>query len=214
MISMKQLIFLLLLIPTLALARPVSYVGGTTLMVENDGEKNAALLHYTVSPNLAVGYRTEYLRHHNATFNGAQANWLVKRWNAPNSQANIYVKSALGYTHGNGDRSDNIEGFTGLAADWENRRFMVGYENRAWLSGNAARQHLEQDAMIGVAPYVAEFGALHSWAMLHIKHVPEDEAGDQVQFVPQMRFFQGPYLLEAGYNITNDTPVLNGIIRF
>lgn len=187
-------------------ARPVSYPGGWTLIAQNDRYENSALLHYTVTPRWSVGYRAAYDRDTRAMFNGIQVNNLLRRWNNPDSQANIYLKSAAGLTEG------DVEGFTGLQADWENRRVMVSYENRISFSPNEMRRDYQQEAGFGIAPYVAEFGAFHTWAMLHLVHMPE--ANDPVQVQPMLRFFKGTVLVEAGYNVTIDKPVLNAMIRF
>ena len=190
----------------MAVARPVSYPGGWTFITENDGEANSALVHYTVTPKTAFGYRVEYDRSTRATFNGVQMNNLLQRWNNPASQANIYLKSAVGVA------KDDPEAFTGIQADWENRRYMVMYENRAMLSQDDKRQMFHQEVGFGIAPYVAEFGSFHTWIMAHVRHHPEDEK--PFQFQPMLRFFKGTILVETGYNVTTHAPVANAMIRF
>jgi len=50
-----------LFIPS-AHARPVSYPGGVTLMLMNDGDKNTAHLHYSPTAKTSLGYKFEYWR--------------------------------------------------------------------------------------------------------------------------------------------------------
>lgn len=199
-------LLLFLCLPVLVEARPVSYPGGWTFITENDDEENSALFHYTLTTNTAVGYRIAYDRDTHATFNGVQMNNLLKRWNNPDSQANIYLKSAIGVA------KDDAEGFTGLQADWETRRYMVMYENMAMMSPDKDRNEFHQMLGLGVAPYVAEFGSLHTWIMAHVMHDPEENK--EIQFQPTVRFFKDSVLVETGYNITTHAPVANAMVRF
>lgn len=205
---MKLVITLLLVLflPSFVAARPVSYPGGWTFITENDAEQNSALMHYTITPRVAVGYRASYNRDTHATFNGIQMNNLLKRWNNPDSQANIYTRTAIGLTQ------DKVEGFGGIQADWETRRYMISYENMAMFSPDDRRNRFHQMAGVGIAPYVAEFGSFHTWAMLHVIHAPEDR--QEMQWQPMMRFFKGPLLFEGGYNTTLKYPVVDFTARF
>lgn len=193
-----------------AFARPVSYPTGWTVITENNAMENSALLHYTLTPKTAIGYRYAYDRPTQDGSHGVQINNLLHRWNNPGSQANIYLKSAVGVI----DQDDGFaaEGFTGMQADWENRRVMVMYENRATLSADGERSRFMQQAGFGVAPYFAEFGAFHTWAMIHVVHRPDQSK--PIQFEPMLRFFKGPVLVETGYNITVNKPVVNATFRF
>jgi len=189
-----------------AQARPVSYPGGWTFITENDSSNNNALAHYTVNRNTAVGYRIDYDRDTEKIFHGLQMNNLIKRWNNPDSQANIYLKTAAGF------RDDEAEGFVGSQADWEDRRWMLMYENMGMISGEDEQRKFHQKFGLGVAPYVAEFGALHTWMMFHAVHEPENDKN--WQFESMLRFFKGTVLIEAGYNFTMEKPMANAMIRF
>jgi hypothetical protein len=48
--------------------------------------------------------------------------------------------------------------------------------------------------------------------MLEIDHRPQDE--DAVTATPLVRLFKGPLLLEMGYNLTVNQPLLNFTYRF
>ena len=97
-------------------------------MTMNDVDKNSLHLHYSPTADYSVGWRHEYLRDSKANVDSAQVNYLVKRWNMPKAQANIYVKSGVGIAYDDGEV--NPAAFTGLATDWENQRFFISYENR------------------------------------------------------------------------------------
>ena len=140
-------------------------------------------------------------------------NNLLKRWNKKDSQANIYLKSGIGVAHSNSGDFDNeteAAGFTGLATDWENRRFFISYENRYTEAGDID-DFYQQSARVGWAPYEGDYGDLHTWMMLQVEHMPE--AKDNVTVTPLVRFFKGVHLLEAGMN-NHGKLLFNYVLRY
>lgn len=182
---------LLALTPVVAEARPVSYAGGTMAMTSNDPWSNSAMLLYSPTAKFSVGPFLDHYRETNGELYGLQANYLAKRWNMPDSQGNLFLLSGLGRT------SDaEFGGYAGLEADWEDRRYYVSYENRYTFAGDDVKQEYQQKARVGIAPYVAEYGGLHTWLMLQVDHMPEDK--DHVTVTPLVRIFKDAYLGELG----------------
>ena len=188
-------------------ARPVSYPGGWTLMLNNNGDSNSAHLHYSPTAKTSVGVRSEYNRGDDFYFNGVQINHLVKRWNEHNSQANFYFKSAAGIAYSD---AEDAAGFVGVAADWEDRRYFISYENRYMKAGDI-HDGFHQSARVGIAPYIGGFGDLHTWMMLQVDHHPEDQ--EKVTITPLLRFFKGFHLMEAGISNQGDA-LFNYVVRF
>ncbi len=196
-----------------AKARPVSYQGGWTAMFMNDADKHSAHIHYSPTVNTSLGYKLEYWRDGDFTVNAIQMNNLLKRWNKKGSQANIYLKSGLGVAYsdaGDFDGETDPAGFVGLAADWENRRFFVSYENRYTEAGDIA-DFYTQSARVGITPYIGEFGDLHTWIMLQADHKPESD--NTLTFTPLIRMFKGVHLGEAGISDEGDI-LFNYVIRY
>jgi len=71
-----------LIIPNIAIARPVSYPGGWTFMTMNDGDKNSAHIHYSPTAKTSVGYKFEYWRDKEFTLNAVRiaADWENRRF--------------------------------------------------------------------------------------------------------------------------------------
>ena len=184
--------------PQVAQARPVSYPGGWTLMSMNDKDSNSSHIHYSPSAKYSVGWRHEYLRGVKAHVDAIQLNNLLKRWNKPNEQANLYLKSGVGVAY----ESDNFDpaAFTGVAVDWETRRLFTSYENRFFWADDTDR-FIKHKARVGVAPYIGDYGDLHTWLMLQTDY----DAGQKDSFsvTPLVRLFKGSTMVEAGYNFDN-----------
>ena len=201
-----------LVIPT-ADARPVSYPGGWTLMLMNNGDVNSAHAHYSLTAKTSVGYKFEYWRDRDFTLNAVQMNNLLKRWNEKDSQANLYLKSGVGIAHSNGGPKDgetSAAGFTGIAADWENRRFFTSYENRYTEAGEID-DFFMQSARVGWAPYEGDYGDVHTWIMLQAEHTPESEHNFTV--TPLVRVFKDVHLFEAGMS-TRGEVLFNYVFRY
>ncbi|MDI1227327.1 MAG: hypothetical protein PSY14_06565 [bacterium] len=191
---LSALAFLCALQPHDADARPVSYAGGWMLMANNDMFENTLSAMYSPKATYSIGPFISHYRDTDGELAGMQFNWLAKRWNNPDSQGNLYFLSGLGIANDDGDA--RAGGYAGIEADWEDRRYYLSYENRYTAAGEGVKQEFQQRSRIGIAPYVAEAGSLHSWLMLQVDHNPEDR--DTWTVTPLLRVFKGDYLAEAG----------------
>ncbi len=197
----------------MANARPVSYPEGWTSMLMNNGDRNALHLHYSPTAKYSIGYKFEYWREDEYSINAIQVNNLLKRWNAKEWQANLYLKSGLGFAHsdkGNFDNEIGIAGFTGIGADWENRRFFTSYENRYTKAGEFDKFYM-QSARIGIAPYIGDYGDLHTWLILDAEHKPT--AADKFTITPTVRLFKGSHMVETGISDQGDF-LFNWVARY
>ena len=191
-------------------ARPVSYPGGWTIMQMNNGDMSSLHVHYSPSAKDSIGLYVERNWDLDTQFTGLQYNRLVKRWNAPKSQGNLYFTAAAGEARSFDGRESGLAGFVGVAADWETRRWFISYEGRAYDFG--FDQVARQSARVGVAPYVGDFGDLHTWLMLEVENMPE--ADTPVLVTPLVRFFKGVQLVEIGYTPETEEFMFNYVLRF
>lgn len=217
MCRFATLLILASLFPSVAQARPVSYPDAWTVMLRNDVNQNSVHVHYTLDTQHSVGLRLRYDREGDFTFTGVQLNRLMKRWNKINSQANIYGRVAIGQVTDNLDdnelrlKRDSDEAiFFGVSGDWETRRYFVSATAEHWDNGRFG-EFSSFHSRLGIAPYVANTGALHTWVMVEGHHRPESR--DKVGATAILRFFKGPSLLEVGVDDQGE-PLLNYIHRF
>lgn len=177
-------------------------------MTMNNGDRNSLHLHYSPTAKTSLGYKFEYWRDGEYTINAFQMNNLLKRWNKKYSQANLYLKSGIGVAHK--DNDDDFAAFTGIATDWESQRFFTSYSNRYTEAGDIDDFYM-QSARVGVAPYIGDYGDLHTWLMLEVEHKPE--AKDKLTITPMIRLFKGVHLLEGGISDQGDV-LFNWVIRY
>lgn len=196
-----------------AFARPVSYAGGWTLIEETNRQSSIGILHYTPSSSYSIGARVEWDRNDDILFTGVQATWLAKRWLGEDHQANLYFWGAAGAAQGVGNnQAETTAGAQiGVISDWETRRLFLSYRASARDFGSIDKSVI-QSARVGVAPYKGDTGDLHTWLMLEVDHRPDSQT--PVGVTPLLRFFYGSALFEAGWNLTDDKPLINLQYRF
>ena len=208
-----RLILLPLLFCSAVTARPVSYTGGWTIIEESDRQASSALVHYTPAPSWSIGLRTEVNRDNDYAIYSAHPTFLAKRWFGKDYQGNLYFHGGIGVASGvdGNPLSNETAVYGGIMADWETRSLFAGYRSRYLDAGHFGDQFMHA-ARVGYAPYEGDSGDLHTWLMLEIDHRPEDD--EPITATPLVRLFKGPLLLEMGYNLTVNQPLLNFTYRF
>ena len=198
--------------PEHALAKPVSYVGGTMIMQENDETGHTLAVDYTLTPRVSVGAYAKRERGEvngdNYTTAGPQVNLLLKRWNFDDAQGNIFTSHGAGVATLDGHRQ--FAAWSSVLADFETRRVFTSYEAR-YLSAGDIDRAFSQRARVGVAPYKGGYDEINPWLMLQVDHHPTKI--DNVVVTPLVRAFYGTNLVEAGYS-SNHTIMFNWVKQF
>lgn len=185
-----------------AYAKPVGFANSWSVMSMNDYNSNSVHVFYSPTAKYSIGEKSEFFREDEFSMHTLELNYLARRWNNPDSQGNLYF--TLGAGAAENDKDYSAAGYVGMLADWEDRRYFVSYENRAMravdIDGN-----FEQKARIGLAPYVAEAGLLHTWLMVQFDHNPGvDKKENGFVITPLVRFFKGANMLETGVSDHGD----------
>ena len=194
----------------IAEARPVSYPGGWTVMQQNNGDFSSLHVHWSPTASDSIGVYTERNWGEDYQFTGLQYNRLLKRWNGPGSQANTYLKLGAGQADPFGPEDAEFSAFAEFTADWETRRWFTSYSARAIDWGEEAS--VRHAARLGVAPYIGDYGDLHTWLMLQVENQPESD--EPITTTPLVRFFYGVQLVEIGYTVETEEILFNWIVRF
>lgn len=192
-----------------AAAHPVAFEGAYQLMFGTAGDVQNLEFYRSYSARAAWGlHAMRFDADEDEIFTGLQHNWLLKRWNLPSAQANVYTGLGAGLAGevGNGASPGGI-GF--FRADYETRRIYTALDARWVESPDVSRGVFS--AAVGITPYKAEFDQLNTWLILQVEHVTGME--DKIDIIPKVRFFKGPYFLELGSTLTGKR-VVNFMIHF
>lgn len=180
-------------------------------MNHNNPDTNFFHLHYTPHRKYSIGYKLEQYNQRHLRLHLAQFNTLLQRYNTRNSQANAYLKTALGFTDKHqSDLKNQPAGFAEIAIDWETQRHFFSYSVRHTHAKNFFKT-TTHTSRVGIAPYIGAYGDLHTWLMLEVTYDADDD--QHLRFRPLIRFFKGTRLFEIGY-VEGKGLLWNHIIRF
>ncbi len=169
-------------------ARPISYSGGSTIMSFSDNIKDSLYYHYSPSYKYSVGIENIRDKYFNDNYSYVRFTYLLNRKNTENSQRNLYLQSGISSKGFN-------EFFYGMHGDWETRRLFVGFGLKE--TKKKIHDYSEQYYQIGVAPYLGDYGDLHTWIMIKAK---ENSLENKWSTYPVLKFFKGNVLMEFGYS--------------
>ncbi|MGE0764282.1 MAG: hypothetical protein AB7N80_13455 [Bdellovibrionales bacterium] len=193
-----------------ALAHPTSYQDSLAVMTWNQPDQNDLWVVYSFRYDKALAARHMRVQTRSglSKMNMGQFNWLVKRWNQKNSQANVYLYGGFG-SHEHLGQSGTV-GVWGLEADAESRKLFI------WGRGEGMRSSHNQDFelyefRLGAAPYEAEFNEIASWLMLQYQYRPQMVSKEVL--TPLVRFFYRNVLWEMGSSFDGDF-MLNFMVHF
>ena len=198
-----------ILLAVTSTAHPVAFEGAHQLMFGTTGDVQNLEFYRSYSARAAWGlHAMRFEDDEDEIFAGLQHNWLLKRWNLPTAQANVYSGLGAGLAGEVGDRASPA-GLGFFRADYETRRIYTAFDAKWVDSADVSRGVFS--AAVGIAPYKAEFDQLNTWLIVQVEHVTGME--EKIEIIPKVRFFKGPYFLELGYTLTGK-PVVNFMIHF
>jgi|TARA_B110000967_G_scaffold107134_1_gene109822 hypothetical protein len=185
-------IILCLLVATHSMGRPISYVGGQTIMANSGPQSDGVYWHYTPNINYSLGLDYQRDKISDESFSSARLTYLINRKNTAKSQRNLYLKTGVGL-------NDSDNHFYALTGDWETRRVFAGFS--ATQTSGIGYDMFEQTLKVGIAPYLGAYGDFHTWLMVETKKNDMDD--DRITY-PVLRFFKGGALMEVGYHKKTD----------
>lgn len=205
---MKPLIFSALLTATAA-AHPVAFEGAWQLMLGSTDSVQNLELYHSYTPKAALGFHAmRFDGPRDDLFAGMQHNWLLKRWNLPDAQANVYFGAGAGLAKEEGD-AWSPAGLGFFRADYETRRVYTAFESKFIGSEDVSRA--VTSASFGVAPYLAEFDQLNTWLIVRFEHVSGMDR--DLSVIPKIRLFKDNYFLEVGCSLRGE-PLVNFMVHF
>ncbi len=184
-----KIIILVFLMVFNADARPISYSGGTTIMYKSDTFNDSIYLHYSPTYKYSIGLERAKNKFYKNTENYFRFTYLVNRKNTDISQRNLYFQSGV--------LVDDTDGFFyGMHGDWETRRWFSGFGYKD-TKNTFGQDYTDQYIQLGVAPYVGDYGDLHTWIMIKTK---KNSLTNTQSTYPELKFFKGSTLVKFGYS--------------
>ena len=189
----------LLVCSKFASATPVSFKGGYGVMPAYNKDWADLQLNYPTSNRQSLGVSSFYRQGpaSSATFGIGQYNYLVKRWNELDSQANVNASVGIGGRHDSRE-NESLAGYAALEGDYETRRVYSQLAAETLQSG-ASVHFSRYRARAGIAPYLAPFDGVQTWLIMQVDYMPEME--DSLRLTPVTRFFYNNFAFEGGVSL-------------
>ena len=157
---------LLGLLPMLATAKPIAFAKGTTVMAEyGAGTMNEVQLFYAPRYWYSAGggwlelASEDGSKQRHVTY--LRGTLLVKRWNLPAAQANVFAWGGLGRATGNDFDGSTLARNAGAQIDYETRRVYGAF--RSDLQESDRYSHRIDTLQLGWAPYKHDYDTLATW---------------------------------------------------
>ena len=193
----------LLSIAVTADARPVTYTGGRVLVAEAHPDSLAWRYGYSGSFrwSASVGglYIDGFEGQETLDIHYVRGARLLKRWNWPTAQANVFVWGGAG--HARVASQSDVSAHAGFQADFETRRIYTSLVSEHHEGPNW-RYRIDTVAL-GLAPYEHDFEKTALWVVLkgmRSTHSRDDEPKSALM----LRFFNPKWWLEVGVHDNGD----------
>jgi hypothetical protein len=197
----SKFLFLLCLISilygNLAHAHPVAYAGSDSIMTWNSKEMSDWMYThtFTTSYSLSARFQRVITSDGERQFYIPHLNFLAKRWNELDSQANIYLSVGHGGEKVNKSLKDTS--FLAVETDWESRKYYASFREEALLVYKKRSSDLYMTKLrAGFAPYLGQFNELNSWFILEASIL--SKGIDSYTLTPYVRLFYHNVLTEFG----------------
>jgi hypothetical protein len=189
--------------PLTAVAKPIAFADGTTVMVEyGAGTMTEEQIFYAPRYDVSVGGGHLELDSDETTkvrrISYARLNYLVRRWNLDSAQANVFAWGGLGSATGNTFSGTLLAENAGAQADYETRRVYASLKTD-WQRSSAFSHRIDT-LQLGVAPYKHDYESLATWFLLQARQYTGG-IHRGVESALLLRLFKGGAWVEAG--VTN-----------
>lgn len=182
-------------------AHPVSYKDAVGVMTWNQPFMSDHWVTYSFQPNMAIAGRFMRMEMPDGRlkYSGLQLDYLLKRWNGDDHQANIYVYGGAGSVDFSGKNGAGY--FGGFEADVENRKYFALIKAES-MQTDIADDFNHVEGRLGIAPYEAQYNEMATWFMVQAQWHPT--LRKKFVVTPLARIFYRSFLVESGVSLDGD----------
>ena len=203
-----------LALPWSVLSKPIAFQDGWTVMAEyGTNTMREAQVFYAPKYWWSGGAAYTKLIADDRSFEretaGVQLNYLVKRWNLPAAQGNVFVwgglRSARGFDAA-GDYSGLAASQVGAQADYETRSIYISAKTD-WLRSSRFSHRIDT-VQLGAAPYEHDYEDLAVWFVVQARRYSGGILPGKTEVIPMLRLFKGNFWIEAGVDRSRRAQVM------
>lgn len=155
---------------------------------------------YALTPRDAIGASTLTMRSDDEALNRqvleATYTRLLKRWNLPQAQANIWFLGGLGSVTGNDFSGAKAIASPSIQVDYETTRIYASATARLYRAEGI--NHDFASARLGFSFYEVDYDETQPWLIVEARRV--NGLSDQTEVTPMLRLIHKRYFVEMGVN--------------
>lgn len=183
-----------------AFSAPMGFKGSSMAMGDVSPNWREGFVNYAITARDAVGPSYVFMRSDDKTKTRELAEVaytrLVKRWNMPHAQANIWFVGGVGSIKGN-DFSGTRTAFTpGVQVDFETQRIYALATVRLYRAEGI--NHDYAAARLGFSFYETDYDEVQPWFVVEARRMRG--LSDKTEITPMLRLVHNRYFVEAGIN--------------
>lgn len=183
-----------------AWAGPMGFKDSWMAMGDFGPNWKEAFANYALTPRDAVGLSTLEMRSddemHTRQLNEATYTRLVKRWNLPDAQANVWFIGGLGTLTGNDFAGAKTMASPGIQVDYETTRIYTSATARMYRADGI--NHDFVSARAGFSFYEVDYDETQPWLIVEVRRM--NGLSDATEVTPMLRLIHNRYFVELGVN--------------
>jgi len=208
----KQCLLALCLITALQLlsfqaaAGPMGFKDSFMAMGDFNNNWRETFINYAITPRDAFGISATYMRSDDKdktrTLEELTYTRLLKRWNMPEAQANLWFIGGIGALQGENeqigkdDDFDKIMVTPGVQFDYETTRVYLAATYRFYRANDI--NHDYSSVRAGFSFYETEYDKTQPWFILEARNM--NGLSDKIEVTPMLRLINKSFFVEAGVN--------------
>ena len=157
-------------------------------------------VNYALTPRDAIGVTSTYMQTNNESQsqinNELSYTRLVKRWNIPEAQANIWFIGGIGETRGNYFSGTKATVSPGIQADYETTRLYASANARIYIADGITNNIVS--ARTGFSFYEANYDETQPWLIVEARRM--SMVSDAYEVTPMLRLIHSRFFVAAGAN--------------
>ena len=185
---------------TSAIAKPIAFAEGTTVMAEY-GAGTMTELQAFYAPTFRYSVGGGHLSLNSAENDDTRditylrLNYLPKRWNMESAQANVFAWGGVGRAHVGETDDDQLAWNAGGQLDYETRRVYASLRSDYYDASGFS--HRIDTLQLGIAPYEHDYDTLAVWFVIQGRQY-SNGLFDGTEWAALIRLFKHNAWVEAG----------------
>ncbi len=196
-----------LLVSLTAKAAPMGFKDSWMTMGDFSKTYREFTANYALTPRDAIGLTSTYMQTDNhsqsQTNNELTYTRLIKRWNMPNAQANIWFIGGVGETTGSFFNGAKSTVSPGMQADYETTRLYASANARIYVADGITNNIVS--ARTGFSFYEANYDETQPWLIVEARRMSMVSKAYEV--TPMLRLIHNRFFVEAGANLNGQPRV-------